>query len=196
MTIKLIAKKKQLFYPLFLGLLSCLFKKLILVPQYKPSQKQKSIKIEAGVSLHVTFVCWLKTTSMHAQLCFFYQMSVEHMQIGNYRCNKVALKIYRGIVVNHYFFSERNYLLKIFTLQTFIFSIGALESRSPNPPVLKLRNSQFVSNGPNWKILAHTLNSLLPSTVELTNKFIKSVKCACQRDLGQQKKKAKSDPWN
>ena len=42
-------------------------------------------------------------------------------------------------------------------------------------------------------------NSLLPSTSELTNKFIRSVKCACQHyhiDLEQQKKKAKSDACN
>ena len=42
-------------------------------------------------------------------------------------------------------------------------------------------------------------NSLLPSTTELTNKFIKCVKCACQCyhiDLGQQKKKAKLDACN
>ena len=39
-------------------------------------------------------------------------------------------------------------------------------------------------------------NSLLPSTIELTNNFIKSVKCTCQCchiDLEQQKKRAKSD---
>ena len=42
-------------------------------------------------------------------------------------------------------------------------------------------------------------NSLLPSTIELTNKLIKSVKCAHQRyhiDLEQQKKRAKSDACN
>ena len=42
-------------------------------------------------------------------------------------------------------------------------------------------------------------NSLLPSTIELTNKFIKSVKCTCQRyhiHLEQQRKKAKSDARN
>ena len=42
-------------------------------------------------------------------------------------------------------------------------------------------------------------NSLLPSTIELTNKLIKSVKCAHQRyhfDLEEQRKKAKSDLRN
>ena len=42
-------------------------------------------------------------------------------------------------------------------------------------------------------------NSLIPSTVELANKFIKSVKWAHQRyntDLEKQKKKAKSDACN
>ena len=42
-------------------------------------------------------------------------------------------------------------------------------------------------------------NSLLPSTIELTNKLIKSVKCARQRhhfDLEEQRKKAKSDLRN
>ena len=42
-------------------------------------------------------------------------------------------------------------------------------------------------------------NSLLPSTIELTNKFIKSVKYIHRRyhiDLEQQKKKAKSDTCN
>ena len=42
-------------------------------------------------------------------------------------------------------------------------------------------------------------NSLLPSTIELANKFIKSVKWAHQRyniDLEKQKKKAKSDACN
>ena len=42
-------------------------------------------------------------------------------------------------------------------------------------------------------------NILLPSTIELTNKFIKSVKCARQRhhfDLEEQRKKAKSDLRN
>ena len=41
--------------------------------------------------------------------------------------------------------------------------------------------------------------NLLPSTIELTNKFIKSVKCAHQRyhfDLEEQRKKAKSDLRN
>ena len=41
--------------------------------------------------------------------------------------------------------------------------------------------------------------SLLPSTIDPTNKFIKSVKCARQRyhiDLEQKKKKAKSDVCN
>ena len=41
--------------------------------------------------------------------------------------------------------------------------------------------------------------SLLPSTIELTNNFIKSVKCARQQyhiDLEQQKKKAKLDACN
>ena len=42
-------------------------------------------------------------------------------------------------------------------------------------------------------------NSLLPSTIELTNKFLKSVKCARQLyhfDLEEQRKKAKSDLRN
>ena len=42
-------------------------------------------------------------------------------------------------------------------------------------------------------------NSLLPSTIELTKKFIKSVKCARQCyhiDFEQQKKKTKSDACN
>ena len=42
-------------------------------------------------------------------------------------------------------------------------------------------------------------NSLLPSIIELTNKFIKSVKCVCQCyhfDLEEQRKKAKSDLRN
>ena len=42
-------------------------------------------------------------------------------------------------------------------------------------------------------------NSLQPSTIELTNKFIKSLKCARQRhhiDLEQQKKKAKLHACN
>ena len=42
-------------------------------------------------------------------------------------------------------------------------------------------------------------NKLLPSTIELTIKLIKSVKCARQRyhiDLEQQKKKANSDACN
>ena len=42
-------------------------------------------------------------------------------------------------------------------------------------------------------------NSLPPSTIELTNKFIKSVKCTRQRyhiDLEQKKKKSKSDVCN
>ena len=46
---------------------------------------------------------------------------------------------------------------------------------------------------------SYTKNNLLPSTSELTNKFINSVKCACQHyhiDLEQQKKKAKSDACN
>ena len=42
-------------------------------------------------------------------VCSFYRMRVEHMQIGSYRCNKVALMNYEGIVVNGYFFSEGNY---------------------------------------------------------------------------------------
>ena len=42
-------------------------------------------------------------------------------------------------------------------------------------------------------------NSLLPSTIELTNRFIKSVKCARQRYhiyLERQKKKKNSDVCN
>ena len=35
--------------------------------------------------------------------------------------------------------------------------IESLQSRSPNLPAPKLRNSQFVSNGLNWKFLAYTL---------------------------------------
>ena len=35
--------------------------------------------------------------------------------------------------------------------------IGDLQSRSPNLPAPKLRNSQFVYNGPSRKFLAHTL---------------------------------------
>ena len=44
----------------------------------------------------------------------FDQMRVEHMQIGNYHCNNVALTSYGGIAVNCYFFSEKNYVLEIF----------------------------------------------------------------------------------
>ena len=36
-------------------------------------------------------------------------------------------------------------------------SIGTLQSKPPNPPAPKLRNSQFGPNGPNWKFVAHTL---------------------------------------
>ena len=54
--------------------------------------------------------------------CVFYQMPVEHMKVESYCCNKVALTNYEGIVVNRYLFSERNYLLKIFTLQMFILN--------------------------------------------------------------------------
>ena len=50
---------------------------------------------------------------------FFYRMCIEHMQIGSFRFHKVVLTNYGGAVVNLYFFRERNYLLKMFTLQTF-----------------------------------------------------------------------------
>ena len=39
--------------------------------------------------------------------------------------------------------------------------IGGIQSGSPNPPAPKLRNSQFVSNNPNWKFLAHTQYSMI-----------------------------------
>ena len=39
-------------------------------------------------------------------------MCVEHMQIGSYCCNKVALMNWEGIVVNGYFFSEGKLLAK------------------------------------------------------------------------------------
>ena len=51
-------------------------------------------------------------------------------------CKSQRAKIFRGFVPN---------------------SIGTLQSKPPNPPAPKLRNSQFGSNGPNWKFLAHTL---------------------------------------
>ena len=35
---------------------------------------------------------------------------------------------------------------------------GAFQSRPPNPPAIKLRNSKFGPNSPNWKLLAHTLS--------------------------------------
>ena len=47
-------------------------------------------------------------------------------------------------------------------------------------------------------IRSYAKNSFLSSTIELTNKFIKSVKCVCQCyhiDLEQQKKKAKLDAY-
>ena len=55
---------------------------------------------------------------MRSCVCFD-RMRVEHVQIESYRCHKVPLTNEEGIVVNCYFFSERDYLLKIFTLQTF-----------------------------------------------------------------------------
>ena len=44
--------------------------------------------------------------------------------------------------------------------------IGSLQSRSPSLPAPKLRNSQFVSIGPNWKFLAHTLTRLYPNRIQ------------------------------
>ena len=49
-------------------------------------------------------------------------MFVKHMKIESYRCNKVTLTNWGGIVVNRYLFIERIYLLKIFTLQTFVLN--------------------------------------------------------------------------
>ena len=55
---------------------------------------------------------------------YFDRMRVEHMQIGSCRCHKVTLAKYKsgGIVLKRYLFSERNYFLKIFTLQTFVLN--------------------------------------------------------------------------
>ena len=58
---------------------------------------------------------------MRSCVCFD-RMRVEHMQIGSYLCHKVALTNLGGTVVNCYFFYERNYLLKIFTLQMFVLN--------------------------------------------------------------------------
>ena len=49
--------------------------------------------------------------------------------------------------------SQRAKIFRGFALD----SIGTLQSKPPNPPATKLRNSQFGPNGPNWKFLAHTL---------------------------------------
>ena len=38
--------------------------------------------------------------------------------------------------------------------------IVGIQSRSPDPPALKLRISQFGLNSPNWKFLSHTLNTV------------------------------------
>ena len=70
------------------------------------------------MSLHVTFICQLKIT---CAAVFFNWILVEHMKVESCRCNKVALANYRGIVVNRYPFSARNYLLKIFTYRNVHF---------------------------------------------------------------------------
>ena len=74
------------------------------------------------MSLHVTFICRLKITATMRSCVCFDRMRVERMQIGRYCCNKVAMSNTGGIAVNRYFFSDRNYLLKIFTLQTFVLN--------------------------------------------------------------------------
>ena len=54
-------------------------------------------------------------------VCFDW-MHVEHMQIGSYCCNKIALTNLRGIAVNSYFFNEKwimNNEFKTFILNSF-----------------------------------------------------------------------------
>ena len=87
------------------------------------------------MSLPVTFICQLKITATMRSCVCFDQMHVEHMQIGRYCCNKVAMSNKGGIVVNRYFFSERNYFLKIFTLQTFLLNRfqSLISAKQPKP---------------------------------------------------------------
>ena len=124
------------------------------------------------MSLPVTFICQLKITATMRSCVCFDRMHVEHMQIGQYCCNKVAMSNKGGIVVNHYFFSERLFPKDIYItnvsfksiLESYkcqiaktLYPIWGLQSRPSNPPAPKLRNSQFSPNGPNWKFLAHNL---------------------------------------
>ena len=74
----MVAKKKQLCYPPFLGSLFSLFQKLILIPQFSPSEKRKSPRIEAGKSLHVTNnFKFTKVKFLHN--CFFFWSCVHYI---------------------------------------------------------------------------------------------------------------------
>ena len=122
MKFRLIVYKKQLHYPQFQGSLLVYFLKADSCPPVSTFQKVKEPKDRGWHITSCNFHLPVKNNFKTCAAVFFYQMPVEHMKVESYCCNKVALTNFQDIAVNCFLFSERNYLLKIFTLQMFVLN--------------------------------------------------------------------------
>ena len=114
---------------------------------------------------------------------FFYQMHVEHMQIGSYRYNKslflckslflfasdiYVTNVHFKSILEPYKCQIVKYFLGLFSEPHWRGERGGFRAGPQTPPVPKLGNSQLASNGPSWAILAHTLPDQLIGFLRLS----------------------------